>query len=765
MAVVANLDAILGAKIDQFDRGIDGAIVSTEELQKQLKEAGITQREWNKILKEGERVTEAMRTPLEIYEQELRDLDRLLKAGLVSQETYNRAVTKAQAAVNAASPAQKRLNQQLAEGRSITASLRTPLEIYQQELVQLNELLNAGAISQETFNRAVLRGNANLAAAAAPSRLAGVAGSAKALGASFAVLGSLTALKDLADDAIALEEQLTKSTAIIGGINDQLRDDLVEGALEVSRRTKFSVDEAAEAYFFLFSAGLDARQSISALPQVAAFAQAGTFDLALATDLATDAQSALGLTVEDNVQNLENLTRVTDALISANTLANANAQEFSEALTNKTGAALRAVGKDVEEGVAVLAAFADQGTKGADAGTKFSIVLRDLQTKAIFFKEEFADANIRVFDDGELRNIADIISDIENSLAELDDETRKTRLLELGFSDKSVSAIQDLLGTSELIREYEAAIRSAGGVTLDVAENQFTPLSRAANDLEAAIDELTAKNELFLTVLAGVTRNVAVLVDNFNTLSDLANSFEIPGLKGLESSTETLGRLFNATSEVFDLSNLGDALGRVRDVALGEAEVTTFLETPFANALLDDLGEDAEKAALKIESAVDKTNKALDELNETPESESGSNDIDSELEKLLQRGLQIERSLRTPFEIFEDQVQDLNSLLDVGAIKADTFDRAIAREREQLEAATQVAQEASLSLSSSVSDSIERNSRRAFEIIFGSEKQPEIDELKKGNELQANAIDAINQVSKAVRDGNQNQRPVEVIDW
>jgi len=89
------------------------------------------------------------------------------------------------------------------------------------------------------------------------------------------------------------------------------------------------------------------------------------FDMARATDLLTDAQSALGLTIRDDaIANMEEMVRVSDVLVRANTLANASVEQFSVALTTKSGAALRALNKDMEEGVAVLAAFADQGIKG-----------------------------------------------------------------------------------------------------------------------------------------------------------------------------------------------------------------------------------------------------------------------------------------------------------------------------------------------------------------------------------------------------------------
>jgi TP901 family phage tail tape measure protein len=273
---------------------------------------------------------------------------------------------------------------------------------------------------------------------------------------------------------LSFDDAMTSSLAIMGDISGPMRQKMESAARGIAKETRFSADQVAEGYFFLASAGLDAAQSMAALPQVAAFATAGNFDLARATDLATDAQSALGLTSDDAATNLDNLTRVTDVFVRANTLANTSVEQISEAMTNKAGAAMRSVGMDIEEGAAVLAAFADQGVKGAEAGTQFAIVLRDLQTKALGNKEEFAKLGVSVFDaDGEMRNMADIVGDLEGLLAGMSDEQKKATLAQLGFSDKSMGALQTLLGTSDAIRGYEEELRSASGVTEEVADKQL----------------------------------------------------------------------------------------------------------------------------------------------------------------------------------------------------------------------------------------------------------------------------------------------------
>lgn len=270
------------------------------------------------------------------------------------------------------------------------------------------------------------------------------------------------------------DDAMTKSTAIMGDLSDDMRNDMSDAAREIGKTTRFAASEAAEGFFFLASAGLDAEESLAALPKVAEFATAGMFDLATATDLVTDAQSALGLSVEDSEQNLKNLVRVSDVLVKANTLSNATVEQFSEAITNKAGAAMRDVNMDIESGAAVLAVFADQGVKGAYAGTLFSIVLRDMQTKAIANGEAFSDLGVSVFDaKGNFNNMGAIIGDLEDALDGLSDKAKKQTLLDLGFTDKSIGAVQALLGSSSQIVEYEKELYAAAGVTEEIAAKQL----------------------------------------------------------------------------------------------------------------------------------------------------------------------------------------------------------------------------------------------------------------------------------------------------
>lgn len=354
-----------------------------------------------------------------------------------------------------------------------TAGIRTMTAGVDETVAKLNASRNPLAKTAGQFS---VLGQAAVRAAAP---LATVAAAMAPFAAGAAIFGGLR-------QAEQFNRAMANSTAIMVGLSDTMRGNMVTAAEEVAFTTKFSMKEAAEAYFFLASAGLDAQQSIAALPAVAKFAQAGNFDLALATDLLTDAQSALGMTSKDAQENLLNMQRVSNVLVKANTLANASVQQFSESLTNKAGAAIKIVGKDIEEGVAVLAAFADQGVKGAEAGTALNIVFRDLQTRALAGSATFKQFGIEVFDSsGEMNNIATIIGQLETALAGMSDETAKATLQQLGFQDKSVAFIQTLLGTSEKMAMYEQAMRDAGNMTEEVASKQLTPFQAGINKLAA----------------------------------------------------------------------------------------------------------------------------------------------------------------------------------------------------------------------------------------------------------------------------------------
>jgi TP901 family phage tail tape measure protein len=270
------------------------------------------------------------------------------------------------------------------------------------------------------------------------------------------------------------DEKMTQSTSIMGDVSDKMRNEMSNAAMKVAETTKFSANEAAEAFYFLASAGLSAEQSIAAMPAVAQFATAGNFDLALATDLLTDAQSALGLSSKDAAENLKNMTRVSDVLVQASVLANASVQQFSEALTKDGAGALVQYNKSMEEGVAILAEFANKGLKGSEAGTLLKNTLIGLDVWGRKNTAEFAKFGVTVYDTaGAMRPTADIIADMEKGLGGLSTEARNAALQTMGFNDDQRRGIIMLMGSSDALRVYQKSLEGATGATKEIATKQM----------------------------------------------------------------------------------------------------------------------------------------------------------------------------------------------------------------------------------------------------------------------------------------------------
>ena len=182
---------------------------------------------------------------------------------------------------------------------------------------------------------------------------------------------------------------------------------------------------------------------------------------------------------------------MTDVLVKANTLANATVQQFSEALTTKAGAALKVVNKDIEEGVAVLAAFADRGVKGAEAGDKLNQILRDIPRATAKNKDEFKNLGLEIFDtEGNMRNVADVIEELDRVLKPMSDEMKAATLDQLGLNRGVADGIKILSGSTDQIRAYEKELRAASGTTQEIAEKQLESFKAQTQILNNTLQNL-----------------------------------------------------------------------------------------------------------------------------------------------------------------------------------------------------------------------------------------------------------------------------------
>ena len=338
---------------------------------------------------------------------------------------------------------------------------------------------------------------------------------------SLAFTAPIAAIGIAATKAFAnFDDAMTKSLSIITDVTPELRKEMESTARTMSKQSVTSATDLAKSYYFLASAGLSAEQSINALAVVERFAVAGAFDMALATDLLTDAQTAMGLSSKDAMENMKQLTRISDVLGMASVQSNASIQQFSESLTNNAATAAKSTGQELETTVAILDAFAAKGKKGAEAG---SLVGRAFRLATSNYRKQtdvWKKMGIEVIgSSGEYRNFIDIISDMERSFAGLTEPQRDARLEMLGFEALALKSITPLIGMSDAMRKWESELKGAGGTIKRMADDQLKSFSNQMTILWNNItDAAIAIGEMLAPMILKLNGYIQKAIDYWNSL-------------------------------------------------------------------------------------------------------------------------------------------------------------------------------------------------------------------------------------------------------
>ena len=190
--------------------------------------------------------------------------------------------------------------------------------------------------------------------------IAGASGAVLAFGASSVKTG------------MSFDQSMSQVAATMGKTTSEISN-LRDFAQEMGRTTQFSASQAADALNYMALAGYDAEKSMGMLPNVLNLAAAGAMDLAQASDMVTDASSALGLSTEQT-------EAMVDQMAKAASKSNTSVEKLGSAMLTVGGTAKGLKGGTVELATA-LGLLADNGTKGAEGGTALRNVLTTIQGK------------------------------------------------------------------------------------------------------------------------------------------------------------------------------------------------------------------------------------------------------------------------------------------------------------------------------------------------------------------------------------------------
>ena len=317
-------------------------------------------------------------------------------------------------------------------------------------------------------------------------------------------------------------------------------------AQDMGSSTAFSASEAADALNYMALAGYDATTSMEMLPNVLNLAAAGGIDLAAASDMVTDAQSALGLT-------LDQTTAMVDQMAATSSKSNTSVAQLGEAMLT-IGATARNMAGGTQELSTVLGVLADNGIKGAEGGTHLRNMILSLQNPTDDATAALEKLGIEVYDTatGDMRSMIDIIGDLKTGLDGMD-QVSKDAIVSGIFNKTDLAAVNALLGTSsDRFDELSAAIGDSTGAAQAMADVQLDNLQGDITLFKSALEGAQ------IAISEGLMPNLRDFV-KFGTdgISKLTNAFREGGLSGAMSAlggiiSDAVGKITQMLPQLVD---------------------------------------------------------------------------------------------------------------------------------------------------------------------------------------------------------------------
>ena len=341
-----------------------------------------------------------------------------------------------------------------------------------------------------------------------------------ATGATVAFAGS--AVKAGAD----FDSSMAQVAATMGTTVDKIGE-LRDFAQEMGSTTSFSATQSADALNYMALAGYDAQTSMQMLPNVLNLAAAGGMELATASDMVTDAASALGMTMEDGSVNTAQVTELVDQLAKTSSKSNTSVAQLGEAILTVGGTAKMMSGGTTELNAA-LGILADNGTKGAEGGTKLRNILLSLGAPTDKAAKAMEAIGVSAYDaDGNMRPLQDTFADMNAAMSEMT-QAEKTDIINSIFNKADLKDVNALLATSgDRWDELSGYIDNASGAAQDMADTQ---LDNLAGDITLFQSALEGAQIAVSDVLTPSLREFV----QFGTdgLSELTMAFQEGGLSG-----------------------------------------------------------------------------------------------------------------------------------------------------------------------------------------------------------------------------------------
>ena len=300
----------------------------------------------------------------------------------------------------------------------------------------------------------------------------------------------------------------------VNGQSVNTMDTLSKLAKKMGAETAFSASECAEALNYLALAGYDTEQMCNTLPTVLNLAAAGDIALADASDMVTDAMSALGMGVDE-------AETMVDQMAKTASTTNTSVAQLGEGILT-IGATAKSIKGGTAELNTALGILANNGIKGAEGGTHLRNIILSLQNPTDKAAAQMEALGISVYDsEGNMRSMNDILGNLNKSMDGMT-SAEKSNIIGTIFNKTDLSSVNALLAnTGSTWDDLQQKITASGGAAQQMADTQLDNLQGQITILKSALEGLAISfGELLMPAIKQIVGWVQKFVDWLNGLSE-----------------------------------------------------------------------------------------------------------------------------------------------------------------------------------------------------------------------------------------------------
>ena len=373
-------------------------------------------------------------------------------------------------------------------------------------------------------------------------------------------------------------------------------------AKQMGSETAFSASECADAMNYLALAGYDTQEIYDTLPTVLNLAAAGGIDLASASDMVTDAMSALGMETREADTMVDQMSKTAST-------TNTSVAQLGEAILT-IGATAKTVKGGTAELNTALGILANNGIKGAEGGTHLRNVILALQSPTDKAAACMESLGVEVYDsEGNMRSLNDILGDLNTSMDGMT-SAEKQNIISSIFNKTDLAAVNSLLSnTGDSWDSLQQSITESGGAAQQMADTQLDNLSGQITILKSALEGLAISfGEILMPKIRAAAKKIQEFVDKLNGMNDEQKETVLKiaavvaaigpmlilfgkvtstvgtAMKGFSGLTKGIAKLgVKIAGSSGSITGLGSALGAVAGPVLAVVAVVGILVAAFVN--------------------------------------------------------------------------------------------------------------------------------------------------------------------------------------